>query len=172
MTRKVKVVLTDMDRDEKIITNIITAFKSYALGDIKFVSSSGKVIAGFILASCFIEQLSAYRYARKPCHETFKEFVEDYLPGYKELDLYSDLRNRLVHNYSIGTKYYITNSMSHLSNLEDKKFLNLSDFTKDLEIAFNKYQDELRGNSVIRDNAFLWYKKGYRIIVHIKGGKK
>ncbi len=110
--------------DDDIIKQIIKSFEEFNLRDIKLISQFKSPqpsfpIAGFILASCFIDQLAGFRYNKKDVGERYRKFVKEYLPAYNADDLYDDLRNKGVHNYSIGKNYSITNDAPawHLKNM-------------------------------------------------------
>lgn len=50
---------------EQKISNIITAFEGYALNDIRKNKEMRLPIAAFILAMCFIDQVSGFVYHNK-----------------------------------------------------------------------------------------------------------
>lgn len=149
-----------MNNDE-IIDQIIFSFTSYNLRDIREINAftTDFTIAEFILCSCFIDQISGFRYNITSVGKRYRDFVKEYLPIYDPDELYLDLRNKLVHNYSVGGYYGLTrNSPSnHLKMVNNKKCLNLENFISDLEIALNTYIMELGTNQQIRSNALQWY---------------
>ena len=155
--------------DDQIIDQIIHSLKNYNLRDIKKIAQMDTVLASFTLCSCFIEQVSGFRYAKvkhKTGNEMFKSFVKDYLNQYEPSKLREDLRNKLVHNYSLGETYSLTMRCIDCHLKPDKYgrlILNLENFIDDIEIAFEKWTNELRTNDEIRKNALTWFSK-YEII--------
>lgn len=149
--------------DEDKIEWIIHSFSQYNLRDIKEINNSSLdfTIAEFILCSCFIDQISGFRYNIKEVGKRYKQFVQEYMPDYNANELYKDLRNKLVHNYSTGNFYGLTRKSAdlHLHTVNELKVLNLENLIKDLENALNRYIHELRSDRVIRGNALQWYKE-------------
>jgi hypothetical protein len=158
--------LISRHRDERILANVIRSFRDFALNDIKIFVEKNWPIGGFILASCFIDQLSNYVYGQKS-NQNFRMFVENYLPKkYHDLKLYEDLRNKLVHNYSLGEKYLLISGRSdlHLQPQGCQFYLNLNDFVKDLEDAFDEFRKQVFSNPVVKENAFKWHSMENEII--------
>lgn len=155
--------------DNQIIDHIENSLRNHNLSDIKEVSKSNMVIASFILCSCFIEQVSGFRYAvakKQSGKLMFEKFVKDYLQKYDSRynpeKLRTDLRNKLVHNYSIGDSYSLTmrSSNSHFQlDPNGRVKLNLENFLNDLEKAFNLWTSELRNVPEVKQNALKWYTK-------------
>ena len=68
--------------DDQIIAQIIDSFHDFALGDIEH-NVAPKPIAAFILCSCLIDQLAAFRYNQiDESAKYYNEFIKDYLPQY------------------------------------------------------------------------------------------
>ena len=137
--------------EELIIDQIEHSLRNYNLRDIKLISKQDTVIASFILCSCFIEHLCTFRYGMtKPLNwEEFRDFINEYLSKYDHAKLRNDLRNKLVHNYSLGESYVLVMGYPnlHLQQLnQTQQYLNLENFINDLEDAFNKYISNLRKN--------------------------
>ena len=155
--------------DDHIIDQIEHSLRNYNLRDIKKISQIDTVLASFTLCSCFIEQMSGFRYANVK-HKTgrimFENFVRDYLGMYDAEKLRNDLRNKLVHNYSLGDTYSLTMGAPN-DHLQIDKYgrliLNLENFISDLENAFNSWISELRTDNEIRSNALIWYEQ-YKIL--------
>jgi hypothetical protein len=149
------------------IDEIIIAFGTYALGDIKYniygiegsERNEPKSIAAFILCSCLIDQMAAFAY-NHPFNENedyYKKFIREYLPPYYQAyKLYTELRCLLIHGYSIG---------EHLSLSIDESLPGFDDQTvsaytltavrlyNDLKEAFNKFKSELLSHTPTRENA-------------------
>jgi hypothetical protein len=106
------------DESKQKISYIITAFETYALGDIKKVQKNEMPIAAFILCVCFIDQVSGFIYdnnvrGQRTNTDRSKKFVSEYLnkasaKPYDKDDLIELLRNKLVHNYSVADNKFQT----------------------------------------------------------------
>lgn len=159
------------DQNNPIVKQIIKSFLEYNLRDIKEIGRLAEsaqmdfVIAEFTLCSCLIDQLSGFRYNSDQVGCRYRQFVQDYLPNYNPKELYNDLRNRLVHNYSIGKFYQLARnfdiSQPPIGSNSNRLYLNI--FINDLEVALSKFIEELETNIDIRNNALKWYEK-YKII--------
>jgi len=92
------------------------------------------------------------------------------MPGYDAQSLNEDLRNKLVHNYSVGEEAYLLSdelSGFHLQPVTPSSktiMLDLSTFILDIEKAVDLYMGELRNNPECKNNAVQWYNKN-RIFV-------
>jgi len=148
-------------KDDEIITQIIHSFSNYNLRDIKEINNNQLefTIAEFILCSCFIDQVSGFRYNNDKVGKRYRQFIKDYLPNYDPDNLYNDLRNKLVHNYSVGGYYGLTrrSPQLHLKKVKNIIFLNLETFISDLEDALRKFASELKNDKTIRGNALKWF---------------
>jgi hypothetical protein len=153
--------------DDQIIDQIVHSFTNYNLRDIQEINNNQLdfTIAEFILCSCLIDQISGFRYNTDKVGKRYKQFVKDYLPTYNSEELYDDLRNKLVHNYSVGSFYALTRKAPHLhlQKVNGVTHLNLENFISDLKIALDKFIIELRNDSDIRRKALCWYTD-YKIL--------
>src|SRR5438045_3906012 len=101
------------DENDPIINQIIKSFSQYNIRDIKEIgiladkANMDFVIAEFTLCSCLIDQMSGFRYNSNEVGCRYRQFVRDYLQNYDPQKLYNDLRNKLVHNYSLGEFYQL-----------------------------------------------------------------
>lgn len=157
-----------MQNENEIIEQIIYSFTNFNLRDIEKINEYELdfIIAEFILCSCLIDQLSGFRYNTHKVSERYRKFVKEYLTKYNPDELYEDLRNKLVHNYSVGNHYCLTRrnvTKPHLHNENGLIYLNLEDFILDIKGALDKYIIELRNDSEIRRNALCWYTE-FKII--------
>lgn len=156
--------------DDQIIDQIAHSFTSYNLRDIQEINNNQLdfTIAEFILCSCLIDQVSGFRYNTDKVGKRYKQFVKDYLPNYSSEELYDDLRNKLVHNYSVGGFYGLTRKAPHLhlKKVSGVTHLNLENFISDLKIALDRYIVELRNDNDIRRKALCWYTE-YKILTLI-----
>ena len=124
--------------------------------DIKRASDGQSKMGAFILASCFIDQVAGFVKGGYTTRDDYKQFVKDYLPTlYDSEKLYTDLRCKLVHNYSEGGSYLFTNSSrdQHGREIHGKLIINLENFIEDLEAALRKLLDEIEDDPVKAANA-------------------
>lgn len=156
-----------MLNDNDIIEQIIHSFTKFNIRDIEEINNNKLdfTIAEFILCSCLIDQVSGFRYNTDKVGKRYRQFVKDYLTNYNPDELYEDLRNKLVHNYSVGSHYGLTRNAKqlHLKKENGILHLNLEDFIFDIKIALDKYFNELRTDNDIRRKALCWYTE-YKII--------
>lgn len=162
--------------DKQIIDHIVHNLRNNNLSDIKKIAQKGLPIASFILCSCFIEQVSGFRYAiakKQSGRIMFEKFVADYLQKfdqrYKPKNLRTDLRNKLVHNYSIGDSYSLTmgRKTNHFElDSDGRLILNLECFLVDIEKSFNVWIKELQSDLDIKQNALKWYSM-HRILTQV-----
>jgi hypothetical protein len=150
----------ELNRDENQIYDLLIALGLHALADIEFMALHKKPIGGFILACCFIDQISAYRYNKLSDH-SFQKFIDEYLPAYKDLKLQTRLRHMLTHNYSVAKELVVGSNIPHLhmKPLGISTMLNLEDFAKDLRDAFEIYKREIHNSGEVRENAFKWSQR-------------
>jgi hypothetical protein len=155
------------DINDPLISQIIHSFKEYNLRDIKKIGQLADdknldfVLAEFTLCTCLIDQLSGFRYNRESVKSRFIEFVKEYLKGYDSKELYEDLRNRIIHNYSVGKIYQVTRRKSQNQSAipTNTKRLYLDIFINNLENAMTLFFHQLKTDKHIRNNSIEWYKK-------------
>jgi hypothetical protein len=96
--------------DDQKIHDIVIAFGTYGLGDIESNVNQGKPIAAFILGSCWIDQVAlfVYNHNQENIDQHYRAFIKQYLNKYAEMDLYTNLRCKLVHSYSVGQYIRLT----------------------------------------------------------------
>jgi len=148
--------------DNQIIGAIGTALKGYNLGDIKYLLQGNKSIAGFILCSCLIDHIACFRYNSSSTGLIYRRFIEEYLSeyGYDSKRIYTDLRCKLVHNYTVGKGSYdlTMGTRLHLKKWNPNSLvLDLNTFVSHLESALNRYLLELESRLDIRQNAIERY---------------
>lgn len=152
-----------MKQDDEIIEEIIEAFETFALGDIEH-NVEKKPIAAFILCSCLIDQLAAFRYnePKEKNRVLYKRFIDDYMSHYKPLNLYVNLRCKLVHNYTVGKHIQLTSDEAPYENLGLGKSINVLTakmMYNELKVVFARIKNELlTPNSETRKNAIGRYK--------------
>lgn len=147
--------------DAQKIQDIITAFGIYALGDIEKNIESENPIAAFILSSCWIDQVAlfVYNHNEQNLNQHYQNFIVQYLTKYADMDLYTNLRCKLVHSYSIGPNIRLGRDEDHVESKSRKSNPNLITiiaFYKDLKKAWEIIKNELLtiGNKS-RENALL-----------------
>jgi hypothetical protein len=105
--------------------------------------------AAFILLTCFIDFLGTLYAGSESKGDTFRSFVDAFMQqtyngvGYNANELYSNLRNKLVHNYAIWQgKYVLTHGhpekhfVTHAGRVI---ILNLENFFNDVKQAAQEY---------------------------------
>ncbi|MBS1914933.1 MAG: hypothetical protein JST87_01580 [Bacteroidetes bacterium] len=138
------------------IETIIHSFRHYALGDINH--NRCKPIAAFILSVCFIDSLSGFIYPlKRDANKRPEDFIDDYMPEYKGLDLYDYVRHSLLHNYSSKGKFDIDNKGNEnvpFSIKDGITYINSNVFIDYLEKAFEMTIIKLRDvYSIEHENA-------------------
>jgi hypothetical protein len=130
-----------MTEDEKI-NAIIHSLGYYAKGDI--TSNLHLPIAAFILCSSWIDQMSSFRYSQGKPSKRYKDFVEAYLNDYEDLELFTHLRSRLVHHYSLK-HFKITSDHIPIDkkNSEYATVLSIHDFFEQAKTAFQIFKRDL-----------------------------
>lgn len=128
------------------IETIIHSMEHYALGDIRHNRS--KPIAAFILSMCLIDQVSSFRYPLlRDRNKRPEDLIEEYMPAYRNLDLYDMFRHSLIHHYSSLGKFDIDNVgyenvPYHLNN--NVIHINSNVFIAHLESAFAAVCEDFR----------------------------
>jgi hypothetical protein len=128
------------------LNHIKFALYDMAFLDIKRSSAGQSKMGAFILASCFIEYMAGFIAGRETTNKDYKQFVKDYLPStYDPEKLYSDLRCKLVHNYSEGGSYMFVDAKPALHGQKNgtKMIINLENFIDDIEAALRKVLSDL-----------------------------
>ena len=129
--------------------------------DVQRASNGGSKMGAFILGSCFIDCLAGFWVGRQSKGADYRRFVQEYLPSYNAQELYSDLRCKLVHNYSEGGSYlFVDNKHAlHFKRAGDERLIiNLEDFILELEQAMNHFFSDLDSNIGLQMNAIARFK--------------
>ena len=149
------------------IDRVEATYKTWVLGSIKKTYEATKdelegstPLVAFILVSCAIDFLAGFMCGiasfLPPAGESsrnYKAFVIKYLPQYDPVDVYSNIRCRLAHNYSIGGSVGLThrNPAAHdPSGTKGQKIINFENFFADFQDAASAYFKELATDSALQ----------------------
>jgi len=133
----------------------------WVISDIERASIKGEAkTAGFILISCAIDVLATLYAGKDSNGKIYARFISRFFDKnlYDGDDLWHNLRNGLVHNYTIHkSKYVLTDGHSHLHGLPyepdgDKTVLNLENFFEDLVKAKQTFFAMLKASQDHREN--------------------
>jgi hypothetical protein len=146
-----------MTDDEKI-TAVLFPIQDYAFGDIEFLLENPekqKPIAALILCSCLIDQMAGVVYSTESVKKRYQDFIEKYLPQYNDMDLFENLRNKLVHNYSVGAHIKLATEIDFLEidGLTDTNIVTAKKLLRDLKLAFNQVMIDVAQKGQSRTNA-------------------
>jgi hypothetical protein len=147
--------------EEELLARMDRGLLDMALADIKWACKPGEQegakMAGFLLGFCFIDATSGFHAGRTKQNmkgnnrKHFTAFVMKHMPGYQSGLLYDDLRNGLVHGYTIGDTYAFAHLERDGKHFETKTtgfgmrtLLNLEDFVSDIEKAYNSLREAIR----------------------------
>lgn len=148
---------------KKVVDRVKYSLSDWDFEDIIRASQGGAKRGAFILGSCFIDHLSCYYSGNESDKKNYSNFINKYLPSYDGDDLWTDMRCKLVHNYSLGNKYSIIHHHSkfHLKKDSDRRLIiNLRNFVNDLCVAKDKYFTELENDEQLQINFAKWYISG------------
>ena len=146
--------------NQAIIDHLQFALYDMAFLDIKRASAGNSKIGAFILASCFIEYMAGFVCGRETRRKDYKDFVRHYLPPvYDPSKLYTDLRCKLVHNYSEGGSYWLKDNQPQLhgQTVNGRTIINLENFVDDLENAFHRFMKQIQSDPSAKQKAIDRY---------------
>ena len=133
------------------IDMIEAKINNYIFKEIEIIVQAGSIIGAFIFCSCLIGYLSFYYSNKDLDSQRYKDFVKTFLSNYDEEALYTDLRCKLVHNYSEGGSYIFISKTSNYHLMIDgktgKTYINLQNFIIDIMYASKLLFSHLRNNS-------------------------
>lgn len=152
-----------MTEDEKI-NAVLFPIQNYAFGDIEFLLETPgkqKPIAALILCSCLIDQMAGIVYSAEGVKSKYQDFIENYLPQYHDMELYENLRNKLVHNYSVAAHIKLATEVDFLEveGLTDTNIVTVKKLLRDLKLAFNKVVIDVSQKGQARTNALIKFTK-------------
>ena len=114
--------------------------------------------APFILLTCLIDFLGTLYAGKESTRDTFKAFVSDFIKqeyrgvGYDPGKLWTSLRNRLVHNYSLGDYILVHNHPDlHLTPHGGATILNQESFFQDVQQAADDYFARVAQETALQD---------------------
>lgn len=145
--------------DDQKIDDLIKAFGTYALGDIEHNILTEKPVAAFLLSSCWIDQVAlfVYNHNENNLDQHYRNFITKYLNNYAEMDLYTNLRCKLVHSYSVGVNMRIAVEDSIFTDgtsTTTANYITAKNLYKDLKEAWEIVKKELLDlRSKTRENA-------------------
>jgi hypothetical protein len=158
-----------MKRSPQNVSTITNSFRHYGLGDIKHNQS--KPIAALILAICFIDQLASFRYRKGNLANKWEKFVFEYMPDYKELNIYSGFRNTLIHNYSASTgRFAISNDPNITECWREVNgciIINTNKFIEKTEYAFELYVKDLENRNLEAYHNTIKRSISHPVLVHV-----
>jgi len=142
-------------------------YETWILGSIKQTYEATKNLEGdstplaaFILVSCAIDFLAgfmcgitSFQPGRGESSRNYKAFVTKYLPQYDADDVYSNIRCRLAHNYTIGGNVGLTHLQPQLHDPKGnrgQKVINFEDFLSDFQAAADRYFDDLSSDDGLK----------------------
>jgi len=153
--------------DEQKLQTIIHSLQEFPLRDIKLINQQTNPefpLATFILCSCFLDQMSGFRYNNNNVGYRYKQFIIDYMPQYDAEKIYRDIRCRLVHNYSTTKFFSLTrHDPRHLHWYVTIVILSATHFILDIENAFQQFSNDILKDPKAKRNAIAWYDK-YNIL--------
>lgn len=122
----------------------------WMIDDAKKAASNKAYVGGLILGVCALDVLGGlYAGVKQTSGETFRQFIEKYLPNheaYVSRKVYRNMRSSLVHAYSTKKfKYTSDFPERHLMrDTEDGKlWIHVDSFIDEVEQAANLYVEEL-----------------------------
>lgn len=134
----------------------------------KYLPDKGVVdapMSAFILCFTFIDSISGFYLPRENNGCRFRAFVRDFMSDYDPASLWTDLRNPLIHGYTVGENmsYFFRNDgkghgdpvpvIKDHEEIRKNRTMELSNFVKDVISAFERfkekaYSDPIRANIV------------------------
>jgi hypothetical protein len=159
----VEIDLSKIDK-KKFTDALWISLHDMAFKDIERAAAGGSKMGAFILSACYIDYLAGFRYGKPTRGKDYIKFTKKYLPSkYIAPKLYTDLRCKLVHNYSEGGTYLFTDGGKHphmsRSTNDSRIFINLEDFIVDINSALERYFKEILANDKLLKLAIKRYQE-------------
>ena len=149
------------------------SFEKFIVQDLKKALNAEVEVGVIILTVVGIESLSGYYAGRKSDDETFKAFIDAFMPEYSThaVILYKCIRNGLAHDYIIkeyeGKSFLFTRNAGekHLTPVSQRNgwfYLNRRQFSLDFLKAQEYFFEELEVNNELQEKALSRLnKKGF-----------
>ncbi len=126
-------------------------FDAQVIGEIQKAIDNEMGAAAYILISCAIDCLASFWKGEDSCRKVYQGFVDEFFNGlYDGLELYRDLRCRLVHNYTVGEQLIVCwgEPDIHRSCTDTgEMILNLDQFFEEFKQAKRSYFAQVRFDS-------------------------
>ncbi len=163
MSKDLNIDYSKIDKD-KFISDLKKSLYEMAFLDIERASKGNAKMGAFILSSCFIDYLAGFRYGKATTSKEYIKFTKKYFSKkYNAKKLYTDLRCKLVHNYSEGGSYLFVHEKPELHQTipktDPRTLINLENFISELKQALDKYFSELETDENIFKLAVNRYYK-------------
>jgi len=158
ISKEVNATMTAQAPEDKLAA-VKEAYLVHIIPGIQRVyDKTNQVREPFILAHCAILSLSGFYAGTKDTSgSTYRKFVADFFPsGYDARALWKDLRNSLIHAYTLTSTYILAHRHpeKHLQQekkvksertgkLADLTYLNLENFLDDLQQAASSYFEKV-----------------------------
>lgn len=148
---------------EEKLTAVKEAYLIHIIPGVQRVyEKTNQVRESFILAHCALLSLSGFHAGAKETNgATYRKFVTDFFPsGYSPDGLWKDLRNSLIHSYTLPSTYMLAHKhpQQHLQLIRDLRnertgelanmvCLNFENFADDLRQATRQYFETAKGDA-------------------------
>ena len=155
---------------EIILQKFRESFESFVVQDLLKALDAEIEVGTIVLTVLGIESLSGYLIGDESNHETFKAFIDNFMPEYSShaVTLYKCIRNGLAHDYVI--KEYQRKSFLFTRNAGEKHlvpvpqkngwfYLNRHQFAVDFLEAQDYFFQELETDYELQENVLKRFKK-------------
>ncbi|OGY40364.1 MAG: hypothetical protein A2570_03760 [Candidatus Brennerbacteria bacterium RIFOXYD1_FULL_41_16] len=119
-------------------------------------------LVAYLLLSCAIDIIAGFYGGRDTdtpppgaIGKQYKDFVKAYMPSYDENELYTDLRCKLTHNFTLGKTLNLTNGKPDSHGLKDgdgREIKNFENVLNDFKAGVNKYFEDLLTKKELQEN--------------------
>jgi hypothetical protein len=130
-------------------------FDDALLREIEVTLEAGLERAPYILISCAIDFLVTFWAGAASTRERYRDFVNAFFVGYDGDQLYTELRCRMVHNYTVGENTIICwgePDIHGCTTSNGEMVLNVEQFFLDFVQAKEKHFAALRASGQLLDN--------------------
>ena len=133
----------ELNDEFKVLIN--QSLLGWMVGDARTAELNEAYVGSLILGICALDVLGGfYCGVKRTSNETFKKFIKEYLPHsneYLSRNVYTNMRNKLVHAYSTkGFKYTSDHPEKHLIRDGDGRlWIHVHSFINEVEQATRSY---------------------------------